>query len=342
MSFKRSIERKVYKKRKHWKKWKSNRNYLKNLQKKNKEKRTSPQSYRSKSYREYDKPKTVPVPPLFSLPANRENVLGFFHDLNKIEYPKVKHVFFDFRAVTDFSHGAVTILLSIIGWLNDRGIRCSGNFPEKKDIKEKFEKSGFLDFFRTIGMRSYEKGMSTIVAREHKNSNAVLTAKLIRKTTKTIWGIEDKNMKVQGMLIELMANTINHAYLGKTFQKGWYFSVDHILEEHKVKFSFVDNGSGILKTLNRKFPDRIAKFIGKNGNIIQRAFEGEFGSRTKLSNRGRGLRAIKKVFELGYVKSLKVITNNIFYDFENGTTEELHEPFDGTFYFWEIDNTCKR
>jgi hypothetical protein len=123
-----------------------------------------------------------------------------------------------------------------------------------------------------------------------------------------------------------------------------FFSTDHIPEENKVKFCFVDNGRGILKTLRKKFPDKIATLIGGNlGNsIIKRAFEGEFGSRTKLSNRGRGLKAIKKGFELGYIKSLKVITNNVFYDFENGAVEELKEDFDGTFYFWEIDNTCKR
>lgn len=330
-----TFERKIYKKRKRWKKWKSKRNRLRNSEKKSTQKKIKRQSNR---------PKIIEIPSVFSLPTERDKVLRFFNNFNLINYQNTKYIFLDFGKVTDISHGAITILLSFIGWLNDQGIRASGNFPNDPAAKEKFQKSGFLDFFRTIGKRSYEKGMSTMVAMGEKNSNSELSAKLIRQTTKTIWGFEDKNMKVQGILIELMANTVNHAYLGRIYQKGWYFSTDHIPEENKVKFCFVDNGRGILKTLRKKFPDKVATLIGGNlGNsIIKRAFEGEFGSRTKLSNRGRGLKAIKKGFELGYIKSLKVITNNVFYDFENGAVEELKEDFDGTFYFWEIDNTCKR
>jgi len=329
------IERKIYKKRRKWKKKKAKYNLYRNLEKK---------SVRRKIKRESYKPKIVKIPSLFSLPSEREAVLIFFNSLDSVHYKTARYLFFDFSEVIEISHGAITILLSFIGWLNDQGVRASGNFPDDPDAKEKFEKSGFLEFFKTIGKRSYEKGMNTIVARGEKRTNSELSSKLIRKSTKTVWNIEDKNMKVQGMLIELMANTINHAYAGGKYQKGWYFSVDHIPDENKVKFCFVDNGHGILKTLRKKFPDKIASFIGGKfgNNIIKRAFDGEFGSRTKLSNRGRGLKAIKKVYQLGYIKSLKVITNNIYYDFENDTAEELKTYFDGTFYFWEIDNTCKR
>lgn len=329
------IEKKIYKRRNRWKKWKAYTNYYKNLQKK---------SQYKKDRRIAEKPKIIQLPNIFSITNNRSEVLDFFSSLNKLNVSQTRYIFFDSSKMTDISHGAITVLLSMIGWLNDRGISVSGNLPNDGKIKEKFERSGFLSFFRTIGTRNYERSENVIVARGEKKTNSELTARLIRKSSKTVWGQEDKNPNIQGMVIELMANAINHAYLGKVNQKGWYLAIEHLQEENKVKFCFVDNGLGILKTLQKRFPDKIATLIGgkRANNIIRRAFEGEFGSRTKLSNRGRGLKAIKKVFEKEHISSLKIITNNIFYDFDLGVAEELKEYFEGTVYFWEVDKSCKR
>lgn len=330
----RRFERKVYRKRERRKKWKARRNYRRNREKKSIQRRIKRTQNRSQ---------TIQIPRIFSLATGRDEVLSFFHSLKKIEKEKGRFLFFDFSKVREINHGAITILLSFIGWLNDRGFHASGNDPIDQQIKEQFEKSGFLNFFKKIGTRNYEKGENTIVAVGETKTNAELSAKLIRKSTKTVWGEEGKNVKVQGMLIELMANTINHAYLGKIFQKGWYFSVDHNKEQNIVKFCFVDNGLGILSTINKKFKDKILGLLNADqSNLIKRAFEGEFGSRTRISNRGRGLKAIKKVYDAGFIKSLKVITNDVFYDFENNSVEALNESFEGTFYFWQIDKTCNR
>jgi hypothetical protein len=329
------LERKIYRKRNRRKKWSAKRNYFKNLEKKSEAKK-----YKKESQR----PLIIKIPPDFSMTSDLDGVIRFFHLINDIDKKKTKFVFFDFENVKKISHGSITILLSFIGWLRDHGIFSSGNYPTDPKTKKYFENSGFLDFFKKMGTRSYEKGKNTIVARGKERTDSELTAKLIRTATETIWGSEDRNTKVQGMLVELMANTVNHAYVEKNHQKGWYFSIDHVVNENKVKFCFVDNGSGILRTLHIKFADLIANFFGgeTDSTILKKAFEGEFGSRTRLSNRGRGLKAIKKVFEQGYIKSLKVITNNVFYDLELGTARELNCYFNGTFYFWEIDQTCKR
>src|SRR5690606_25185524 len=109
------------------------------------------------------------------------------------------------------------------------------------------------------------------------------------------------------------------------------------------RFSFVDNGEGILKTIKIRFKDRVSRIIGmaNDGQLLREAFEGKFGSRTKLAYRGRGLPLIKKNFENGYIKNLVVISNNVFYDFTKGTFQILGTEFEGTFYFWELNEDCK-
>lgn len=336
MKKQKAQELKVYKKRRRRAEWKARLNYIKNKRRKKTEAKKKRRSLTSK-------PKKVLLPEIFSLHSDLNGVIQFFKSINNLYKLSINSVFFDFTEVRNISNGALTVLLSQIGWLKDKGIESSGNYPRDKEAREFLINSGFLNFFKTIGTRSFEKNVNTIVARGQFHTDSALTAKIIRDANKTVWGFRDRNLKVQGMLIELMANTVNHAYYNRKYQKGWYFSVNHISEEGKVKFCFVDNGSGILNTIHLKFSDKLSSLLGINsaGDILQKAFDGEFGSRTKLSNRGRGLKAIKKAYDLGYIKCLKVLTNNVFFDFDLNESKEIDEDFNGTFYFWEIDKTCK-
>lgn len=330
------LEQKTYRIRARWKRWKSIDNFRRNREKKSERKK--------KRRRLSKKPKRVLVPRNFSMQANLNGVIEFFQSLNNFHKLDLRQVQFDFSEVENISNGAITILLSHIGWLKDHGIISGWNYPIHREAKKFLVTSGFLSFFKTIGTRYYQKSLNDIVARGQVHTDSELTAKLIRETTKTIWGIKDRNLKIQGLLVELMANTVNHAYFSTKNQKGWYFSVSHDTKLNKVKFCFVDNGAGILNTIHLKFSAKIANLVGinKTTEIIERAFDGEFGSRTRLTNRGRGLKVVKKLFEHGFIKNLKVVTNNVFYDFDNKQIGEIPQNFHGTFYFWEIDKTCKR
>ena len=75
--------------------------------------------------------------------------------------------------------------------------------------------------------------------------------------------------------------------------------------------------------------------------VLAKAFDGYFGSRTRSSSPGKGLPAIKGVFQLGVIKELKIITNNVYLDFESGKATLLRKNFEGTFYYWVLDKSCK-
>lgn len=282
------------------------------------------------------------VPEDFSLLTNLEDVLAFFNDCKKYNSSLCDVVSFDFVDVKHIGSGAITILLSICGWLSDQNVSIEGTYPSCSEARARFEKLGFLKYFRVKSeAKLNSRSRSEIVQRGINTTNASLTAEKIRAAMETVIGVSSKNTKIQGMLIELMANTVNHAY--DKYQKGWYLSLDHDEEKNKVHFCFVDNGEGILNTIRIKSYEKVKRFlkIKNDGDILQMAFEGEFGSRTKLLYRGRGLPLIKKNFDEGYIKNLIVISNGVYYNFENGTFKILNNEFKGTFYFWELNKECK-
>ena len=99
-------------------------------------------------------------------------------------------------------------------------------------------------------------------------------------------------------------------------------------------------GNGILTTLNRKFMHKIAERLSntnQNYRVLYSAFEKKYGSSTGDNNRNRGLPLILKRFEQEYISELKVITNNVFLDFENiNNSKELKTELKGTFYHWTL------
>lgn len=154
---------------------------------------------------------------------------------------------------------------------------------------------------------------------------------------KLLTGQESRNPQIYPMFIEMMANSINHAFLGKGKQK-WLISKTHIKDENKIIISFIDTGIGILQTLNRKwFQNKLLKslFINEN-DLLLSAFKGEIGSRTKLEYRGKGLPKIFRIFERGYISNLFILTNNAILDFENNKFQDITENFNGTLYSFEI------
>jgi STAS domain. len=318
--------------------WESLRNREKNSKKKDKYRRI-----RGNASQYSINKNIIKVPNDFSLISNHVEALKFLNFCKSLDYKRSKFVYFDFQEVTNIGNGAITILLSIIGGLQDQNINVSGCYPNDEHARNFLERSGFLRYFKAKIKKENGNSRNAILHRGKDQTHAKETAKLIHGAMKTVWGEDYRNPKLQGMLIELMANTVNHAYLRRSHQKGWYFSVDHIESENKVRFCFVDNGKGILSTIKIRFRDKILKLFDNidDRDLIIEAFNGTFGSRTRLTNRGKGLPVIKRNLEENVIKRLKVISNNVILDFENKQASILEEGFSGTFYYWELDQSCK-
>lgn len=329
--------RRIFRKRALRQRWEKQENIRRhNLPKATKRRR--PRASGRTAYRNSYK---IVIPKDFTLRTNVEGVMEVVHQCRAIKSKKIKYVIIDFRNVEKVAPGALTILLSNIMDFSDGKISVGGLRPKNRNAKRQMERSGF---FQRLNVAVSLENVDTPNAILEKGSNHTeqeKTAPLIRKAMKTVWGIEKKNTRIQGMLVELMANTINHAFEKTRNKKGWYLSVDHEERNDSVAFCFLDNGEGILNTVNLKYSDRILQLLIKTNDIIlAEAFNGYFGSRTKLTNRGKGLPAIKGVFEAGVIKELKIITNNVSLDFETGKAKILKRSFDGTFYYWVLNKNC--
>jgi hypothetical protein len=285
----------------------------------------------------------VVIPKDFTLLNNLEGTLGLIRYCKDYVMSSFKNVIFKFEDVEMIGNGAITLLISLIGEMLEAGVKVGGTLPNNQKARDFFINSGFYEYFNK-DLSQVSKNKNAIVTHGTDKTGANKTAPLVRRAMETVFGRNERNQKIQGMLVELMANTVNHAFITEGHHKSWYLSVNHEDHKNKVSFSFVDNGVGILSTIRVKFADRLSNMtlFGSDADILKESFNGEFGSRTREINRGMGLPVVRKTYENGYISDLKVITNNVFLDFKHNKTVLLKTPFSGTFYYWELDISCKR
>ena len=279
------------------------------------------------------------VPPrVFSLRDNTEPVLKFISELKSYKNIK-KDIFINLSRVEKITNGSIAMLLSIIQELSSKGIILRGRKPKAKIPKKIIEKSGFFNY--VIGAIDEEniQSLDTIITKGMDVVDQESTAEIVLQSMVTVSGENLRNQPIQGMLIELMANSVNHAY-PETKKKKWVLSVNHDTENKKASFAFVDNGFGIIETLNLNIKQSFKKVFSGNIDLLTTAFEGRIGSRTGLNYRGKGLPSIYRKYKQNYFKEFVVITNNVFLDFEKGNSVILKNSFYGTFFYWELNQEC--
>ena len=299
-------------------------------------------SFRQREFQE-TKRQAIPVkaPAIFSINKNPNQTFKFIALLKSYRKSNVKALFILLKHCTYISNGAIALMISAIKELKSFGIKVSGSYPDDKSVRTILEKSGFFNF--VIGYVSEENKttLNTIIQQGTDIVDAAAVAPLVLKAMNVVWGQPYRNPRLQSLLIELMANTVNHAFTGNK-KSNWYLSLS-IDQSHKsVSFTFIDNGQGINRTLNVKFVEKIKSLLlSSNEQILKAAFDGKFGSRTKERKRGRGLPNVKKCFVENYISNLTVVANDVFFDFKSDSTKSLQYGFEGTCYFWELDLSCE-
>ena len=127
---------------------------------------------------------------------------------------------------------------------------------------------------------------------------ADVASALIRFSAEKLFGEPLKLKGVYTTLIECMNNTINHATMDEDDKEVWWATV-YFDEERKIAFfNFLDNGVGILESLDLKWHNDLKLMTGlkNNADILREVLEGKIGSRIGLSYRGKGLPEIYKRF----------------------------------------------
>lgn len=278
------------------------------------------------------------VPQDFSFVNNTEVMIDFLNhlvDLNK----KGKSISFDFRGVKSLTPDAIAVFLNQI---NDEKIvvNIRGNNPEDAEAKRIFLTSGFIHHIQYYNGERPKKDLGMIRKRDSKTVEAPTARDLITFAMETLTGRREYLPGIQRVFVECMSNTINHASK-TTHRKSWWSTVFCDTTRHKAYFTFLDYGVGIFKSVRIRPLLKMATVAGfkNHTDILWGLLEGDIGSRTGLSYRGKGLPAIRTVMKRGQIDTLLIVANDVYANVGEAASRIISPSFNGTLVHWEYTPT---
>lgn len=282
------------------------------------------------------------IPNKFALFENKDEVLSFISILFEYRHDtKIKEIQLDLEHIKQLDSAAICMLLSVINDLSNERIAVIGNYPKDDKCRKMFEESGFLDYMEdNLGhpIRNNHSNLIVETGKDVTKNKSIAVA--VQKSMEFLFSKQRRFQPAYTVIMEICSNSVEHAYVRR--KKHWRLGV-HQNEYGSVTFTMADTGQGILKTLKKKFRRDIEKiFTGKDDcDILYRAFERKYGSNTEEVNRNKGLPCILDKFQEKYIKNLKIITNNVYIDFNKESNSELlNNSFSGVLFSWEVDCEC--
>jgi len=296
---------------------------------------------RSKRRDKNSEPLTLVAPINFNLQfENCIEVIRFVNSLKKFARSGRKFIILDLAEVVDIREGAIAMLLSVMDEISKTNVNITGTEPREPNAKIILEKSGFYKFVnRRIKLGPIKT--KNIMRNGISVTSPNFLSQEVKSAMETVWGTEGRNPVLRSIIFEMMRNSCDHAF-SHTKDVSWHLSISHDEEKNVVKFSFVDNGSGIINTLKSTALKKFFGLFSGNEDILDTAFKNGIESRTGLKWRGKGLPSIFEGFSEGYVTNLLVISNNVLLHFDQSKKVTLPISYKGTYYYWEIDRTCKQ
>lgn len=327
-----------------WKKKKCKKKHRKKL--KNKKVNYYIYDNSDKSERQWNpKEFSIDVPENFSIVENEEEVLGFFNDI--IEEIREKHFcetfFFDFKNVKKITIDAIMYLLAVMGNTgNSRGSRVfSGNAPDDESARKVLIESGFYNYVYSPNVKkNYNKNKKIQIYNGDNvdTSHAKLICDFVNENCITK---KKYTSDLYEVLIELMTNTVQHAYCDDEVWKrqNWYIFIED--RNQWIQFTFLDIGAGIPQTIQKSRTEKIINtFKITDAQYINSAMNGEFRTQTNCKNRGNGLPTVKKYAMKDEIGRFIVFSGNGICKFE-GLSEQPKEinakrHLHGTLFSWNI------
>ncbi len=294
---------------------------------------------------------TYKMPSNFSIRQNPEETIEVFNivlneirKINSIHTEKIDFYFnIDMQDVKNITEDALMYLVTIVknGKLTakKKKIFWKVGLPRDEKSREYLQKSGFASFFEhhssTDLITSDEKFQITTGKKVETQTMKLLCDSVKSKVTDMM-----ASRILYKMLTELMSNTTQHAYTGANiiFIHSWYVFAENT--EDEIRVTFMDNGLGIPRTINKKFSERFKTlFSSGEHKLVLSALKGEFRSETKSHNRGKGLPEIYEPSLSGEIEDLTVISNNAF--FSEKEAKDIKHCLEGTIFYWKIDKRRK-
>lgn len=265
-------------------------------------------------------------------------------------------LFINLGPVLEIDYASIQMLKAVVFYLRTRhSIRLGGNLPKEEKPKSYIRACGYLeglvDFrgkpFPPSEQSAYilfEDGHGRLTDEENLN-----ISDLLADAIEFLGGDIRHEMKLKTLLLECCSNSIEWSLTGEVGCGQWMLGMkkETLSDGQKeVIFTVTDAGRGILTSLRRKFTDTVLGLvqIQTEHQVLQLTFERRWGSNTQEPNRNNGLPTIKKAADIGIIKDLRVVTNNVilhYGDIVAGQTFPAGFPrYAGTFFQWKVTQDC--
>ena len=279
---------------------------------------------------------SVTAPTHFSLFENNTETLKFFNDVmeNFAACQSRDTVFFDLSQIKVISVDAIMYLIALLKntlRINQFKIKCSGNEPEESKARAIMIDSGFYDYVTPVQRHrtNHHKRQTGILGGADVNSD------LAKKICDFVNGISEKTAlntkRLYPMILELMANTKQHAY-GK--QRSH-------LSKCNGTGEFLDTGLGIPKTIYRHIPEKLRDLLReKDARYLDSVLRGVFRTETRAQHRGKGLPGIyQDVCDHAFSDFSLISGKEMCSVMNDGTiqTTDLAYEFQGTLFIWTVE-----
>lgn len=283
----------------------------------------------------------LPAPAIFNL--QHKNCVGVINYINLIKKNarRGKNIIINLEKVTLMGEGAITMLLSVMQDVEKKGTKFKGAEPEEPKALKVLLGSGFFKMVRSERRPIQDNTSKNVLRAGKRKTSSKFLGEEIRKAMETVWGVKGRNPYVRTNIFEMMRNSADHAF-EKVQKTTWYLSISHEEETNLVKFSFVDNGQGIIETMARSRLKKFLDLFQGSTDMLETAFTNGIESRTGLPWRGQGLPTIFESYQDGFVKNFLVISNDAFIHFDKEIKMKLPNAYKGTYYYWEVDRSCKK
>lgn len=275
------------------------------------------------------------APKNFSLINNTEKLLQYFNKARELLKDNTP-VKFLLEEITNLTPDAIAFF---IAHFNDKkfsnGIKLSGTEPSDKTLRTIIRKSGFFDHVQSRVRTN--PGCNNLLL--HKITNNKVENTIARQACELALshlGISGKFRPLYETIIELMANTNNHAGDERGMYDWWIFVYNN--DEGRSCITFLDLGVGIFESIPVKKWQQLQSYFLGNSLLVDTLLKGEISSRTNLPERGRGIPLIGKHAKHAAFDKFIMISNDVYADLKSDTSKTLKTPFEGTLYHIEICN----
>ena len=280
----------------------------------------------------------VQVPETFSFEHNLEGLIMFTNKtFKKYKDFKYGHLFFNMSEVVEIDLPAICLLLSLLNKLTWKQISYAGNAPNDPSASDTFFRSGFLEMMNSKGFKLKPPSIPNQLYMIGQNDlKPQVIGESIQKAMQVVVGEYTHFKPVYSIMIEICTNSVEHAN-DFVNEKNWLVSISY--EEGRANFILVDSGQGILKTLHRKAVELFSDIISfkSQPKVLKDLFDKKYQSRTKEINRHKGMPRVKQAYVNGFISGLAVLTNNVYYNFDNDEAITLDNEYHGTLFKWTID-----